>query len=368
VKILGPLTFSLATLVAPAGAAETLGFVVTDWKTAIHESQFMDECPEGMNAGNDEYWWRALPKDERARLTNNGTTPPVLRQHMPNHRGPNGEDVCQEPWLFDDPPLLTAEGPTSYGMNLDGTVDGAATAKTCGHEKFTGVDDRPAVDNQLYRLLGCIHGWRSDGLIEVSANGARRTNGLGMILIEVTGVDDRGNDDDVTVSFFRSIDQFTIDAANNVLPYATYRIDAADGVARYGGKLKGRIKDGLITTDPGNLSLPFYGNYAFQTIDFRDFRLELKLGDDPSSAEGMVAGYYGVDQLWEFVGELGWQPTGTYSCPALYAAIPKLADGYPDPKTGQCTALSSAFLIKTVAAFLRHPDGRAQTARAEATQ
>lgn len=361
------LTSALAALTwsaAPASAAETLGFVVTDWNTAIYESRFMDECPEGMNAGNDEYWWRALPKEERARLTENGTTPVVLRQHMPNHRGPNGEDVCQEPWLFNDPPLLTAEGPTAYGMNLDGTGDGQATPKSCAHEKFTGVDGRPAVDNQLYRLIGCIYGWRSDGLIEVAANGARRTNGLGMILIELTGVDDRRNDDDVTVTFYRSIDQFTIDAANNVLPYGTYRIDTANGAARYGGSLKGRITDGTLKTDSGDITLPFYGNYAFQAIDFRDLKLELNIADDASRADGMVAGYYGVDQLWEFVGELGWQPTGTYSCPAVYAAIPNLADGFPDPTTGKCTALSSAFLIKTVAAFIRHPDGRQQSAEA----
>ncbi len=351
---------------AASGQSQTLGFVVTDWNTAIYESRFMDECPLGMNASNDEYWWRALPKEERARLTNDGSLATVLRQAMPNHRGPNGEDVCQQPELFNDPPLLTAQGPIAYGMNLDGTANGAATAKSCAHQKFTGVDGRPAVDNQLYRLLGCIYGWRSDGLVEVSANGARQTNGLGLILMEVTGVDDVRNDDDVTVAFYRSIDQLDVDAANNVLPHGTYRIDHASGVPRYGDVLKGRIADGVITTEGRDISLPFYGNYAFQTMDLRDARVELSMSADGTRAEGLLGAYYRLDQLWEFLGELGWQPTASYSCPAVYAAIPGLADGYPDPDTGQCTAMSSAFKFKAVAAFIRHPTAATeQAARAK---
>jgi hypothetical protein len=42
----------------------------------------------------------------------------------------------------------------------------------------------------------------------------------------------------------------------------------------------------------------------------------------------------------------------------------KLADGYRDPKTGQCTALSTAYQIEAVPAFLIHPDNDAQTAEA----
>ena len=44
-----------------------------------------------------------------------------------------------------------------------------------------------------------------------------------------------------------------------------------------------------------------------------------------------------------------------FDCPALYEAVHKLADGYPDPKTGQCTAISSAYFIEAVAAFVIHP-------------
>ena len=46
--------------------------------------------------------------------------------------------------------------------------------------------------------------------------------------------------------------------------------------------------------------------------------------------------------------------TGDWSCPALYTAAKELADGYPDPKTGDCTAISSAFKFDALPAFVLH--------------
>ena len=338
---------------AASSKKTTLGFAVSSWNTAIYETRFMDECPGGINATNDEYWWRGLSKEQRGKQTENGMITQIMRQAIANHRGPNGEDVCQVPTAVNDPPLITVEGKISYGMNLDGTTDGHETPKTCKHEKFTGVDGTPAVDNQLYRLLGCVYGWRSIGHIETAANGSRRTNGLGMILVEVTDVDDPRNDDDVKVTFYRSVDQFTFDRSDNPLPYSTFRIDYDNGNPRYGDTVKGKITNGVLTTEPADVSLPFYGNYAFQTMRLRDVRLNLKIADDAAAAEGLLAAYYTTEQLWEYVGELGWQPTGVYNCPSIYQAMLKLADGYRDEK-GDCQAISSAFKVKAIAAFIRH--------------
>jgi hypothetical protein len=340
---------------AAAGEGKTLAFVVTHWNTAIYESRFMDECPEGLNATNDEYWWRSLSKEDRGRLTNNGMMTQIGRQAIANHRGPHGEDICQQPELVNDPPLKTAEGPTAYGMNLDGTPDGRATPASCPHQKFTGVDGTPAVDNQLYRLLGCVYGWRSIGHVETAANGHRQTNGLGMILIEIRGVDDPRNSDHVEVAFYRSIDQFTFSAADQVLPFSTYRTDSFQGKERYGDVLRGKIVDGVLTTEAGDVSLPFYANYAFQTMNLKSMRLRLNIAPDGSKAEGLVGAYYGLDQLWEYVGELGWQPTGVYNCVSIFAAMNRLADGNRDSETGKCNSISSAFRIKTVAAYVQHP-------------
>ena len=335
-----------------------LGFVVKHWFTAIHQTRFMDECPAGLNIANDEYWWRGLSNEDQARLTDNGLLETLRRWRYAINRGPNGEDVCAQPDVVTDPPLLTIEGDLSFGIDLDGTTDGAATPKSCPHDQFTGLNGDPGVDNQMYRLLGCIYGWRNNGIFEVNADEMRGTSGLGMILIDVSGVDDVENDDDVTVSFYRSIDQFAQGSTGEPVPFTSYRVDTApDGTPRYGDSLKGSIKDGVLSTESGDIKLPFYGNYTFNQHVFRDMSIELTLSDDGETADGMVYGYYDLDEFIAHITGTGLViSTAGFSCPAFTAAARQLADGYPDPETGDCTSLSSAFKLEAHAAFIIKPD------------
>jgi hypothetical protein len=360
--IVGAAVLLALAAATPAQAAPPadgkLGFVIRSWYTAVYETKFMDECPAGLNIANDEYWWRGLSKEERARQTENGLITTLNRWGVAAARGPGNENVCLNPYAVKDPPFITVEGRISYGINLDGNSDGKATPKTCAHENFTGVNGEVGVDNQMYRLLGCTYGWRADGIFEVNADEMRGTSGLGMTLIEVTGVDDARNDDDVTLTFYRSIDQHTLDPTGKPLPFSTYRVDVGpDGTQRYGQSLKGRIKDGRITSDSGDVRLPFYGNYNFMHPTIRDMSVDLKVSDDGKSVKGMVYGYYDVEEfIYHVVGTGAVISTAGFSCPALAEAAWKLADGHPDPQTGKCTTLSSAFRVEGFAAFVQKPE------------
>lgn len=344
----------------------TLGFVVRDWFTAIYNSKFADECPEGLSVSNDELWWRGLSKEERAEKTNNGLVQNLNRMPIAMRRGPNRENVCLNPTVVKDPPMRIVEGKYSFGVNLDGEVDGAATAKTCAHQNFTHPDGTPGVDNQMYRLFGCVYGWRKGGLPELNAHEGRGTSGLGMILIEVTGVDDVQNDDDVTVTFHRSVDQFALDGTGRPLPFSSYNIDVVDGKSRYGDRLKGSIKNGTITTTRGDVRLPFYGNYHFMHPSIRDMDLRLEIAADGAAAKGMITGYYNMDAFLHYVGGMVGHTSTADNCPAMYVAAHELADGYPDPATGQCTHLSTAFEVGAYAAFIIHPSPEQKVADREA--
>jgi len=364
------LLASAATQAADPGPSRTLGFVVKDWMTAVYESRFFDECPAGLNISNDEIWWRAMSKEERSEATQDGLLTTLNRWFRAVRRGPNGEDVCINPGVIkDDPPLLTVEGRTSFGKNLDGNIDGKATPNTCAHQNFVSPDGEPGIDNQMYRLIGCIYGWRKDGQVELNANEMRRTSGLAMILIEVTDVDDTWNDDDVTVSFYRSIDQFALDSTGKVLPFSSYRIDHTDGVPRYGDSLKGSIVDGVLTTESGPVQLPFYGNYNYMHPVVRDMSINLKLSEDGTMASGHAYGYYELENFLYMVGGLGPViSTANFSCPAFFEATYRLADGYPDPETGECTHISSAFEINSYAAYVIHPQAELEQPDATTAQ
>jgi hypothetical protein len=340
---------------APALAEEgKLGFVVRDWFDAVYNSKFSDECPEGLATPNDEIWWRNLSPEDRARLTNNGLIQTLTRQTVATRRGPNQEDVCLVPWVVKEPPQRIVEGKYSYGANLDGTLDGQATAKSCTHQKFTGLDGTPGIDNQMYRLIGCHYGWRRGGGVDANAHEMRGTSGLGMILIEVTGVTDPRNSDNVTVTFYRSIDQFTVDGTGRPLPYSSYRIALEHGMPVYGDSLKGKIVDGVLTTARGDVHIPFYGHYNFMRTLMRDMGVTLKIAPDGATAKGMITGYFSLDDFLYYDGGMSGHTAAGDSCPAMWDMGHRLADGYPDPKTGECTMLSSAFEIGTYAAFVVH--------------
>jgi hypothetical protein len=214
------------------------------------------------------------------------------------------------------------------------------------------------VDNQMYRLLGCNYGFHKGfGQYEVNANENRKSNGNGMTLIEISGVDDPLNDDDVTVTLYRSIDQYTLDGSGKFVPWASYRVDAFDGKPRYASKLKGKIVNGELITAPGEAHVPFYGNYTYMNLEARDFQIRMKISPDGASAKGITAGYFSVDEFLHYITGIGpIHSSGAANCPAMYVAAHELADGYPDPKTGECTMLSSAYDIEAVAAYVIHPD------------
>ena len=333
----------------------TLGFAVTLWNTAMYESMFMDECPEGPTPGNYEIWESTITPEERRTYPERLIT--QLR-HV-NYRGPNGEDVCEQPTVVQDPPLKIVEGKFAYGIDLDGNADGSATAKSCAHRTFTGLNGETGIDNQMYRLLGCVEAWRSYGHIENNANSHRRSSGLGTTLIEITDVDDMHNDNQVTITFYRSLGAFSLDSDNNVLPFASYDIDTENGIPRYGDSVSGRIENGVLKTNPGDVHLPHYGNYQYIRQLIRDMQLHMDVTTESGRTEGMVYGYYGVDQFYSYVrGMLTAFPNRhKFSCPAIYVAAHELADGHPNPETGECTTLSSAFEFEAVRAFINRPDG-----------
>jgi hypothetical protein len=343
-----------ATYAQPTHAADSnkLGFVVESWYTAIYDTEYMEECPEGIVIGNDEIWFNGLSPEDKDIETAGGTLQVLDAPRRPNQylRGPNGEDVCWHPEAVIDPPMRTITGKYSFGINLDGNTDGKATPNTCAHGNFQTPDGSiSGVDNQLYRLMGCVYGYRSEGYLEHHANRERQDESKGIILIDIDNVDDPRNDDSVEVSFYLSTTTLQFDTSGRIVPYGSYQTLGN----RYGDTVTGQIVDGVLTTEPGDVTLPLHGNDGFTDMVFRDFSIEMKISDEGIRAKGLWAGYHPVSSFWDHIQKVQHNvPVGQYSCPAMYVAAHELADGYPDPETGECTALSSAFTFDAVAGFI----------------
>jgi hypothetical protein len=117
----------------------------------------------------------------------------------------------------------------------------------------------------------------------------------------------------------------------------------------------------VLTTEPiPDLVIPWM-NLGVPTVQIiRDMRLQLKL--TPTSAEGVVAGYADVDTWYTQLirnDSTHHLSNGQISGISLYKALRRLADAYPDPKTGANTAISAALNAKFVQVFI-NSSGAAQ--------
>lgn len=337
-------------------AGETLGFAVTWISPSLYYDAAGNDCAGGPNETLD---WRdilarkGLSADRIKQLTDNPNGPDFLREII--HRGRNGENVCARPETdYLSPEWKTVTGKISYGVNLDGTTDGAATARTCQHEKFFGADGAAAVDNQLYRVMGCFKAFRGEqkkAFLPAYIN-ERMREGMITYLVELSGIDDRRNDPEITIAIYLGTDPLQQDASAGVMSDSTQRISSD---RRYHKIVRGQIKDGVITSETFDMDL-LSNALWLPEYHFKDARLRLTLNED-RSLSGMLAAY----QDWEsvFWGRVkSGTTTETYSannCPGLYRAFKRMADGGKDPVTGECSMISSAYTVEAVPAFLVHP-------------
>jgi len=337
----GALALVAIAMNVSAGPVEDgrIGYVLTERHWAIYQTdEAREECPEGFNIGPREQFDALFPARDGE-----------VRTELQTRLAREGDrfHLSTEPDSF---PFHDAQGTYAYGVNLDGRAD---------DDDFLSPTGVEGVDNQLHRALGCIPIYRGpDGAFYHFSNLFMYGNAYNRWLIEITGLDDLRNDDEVTVSFYRGLDDLMTDASGTgFVAGGTQRVDGRWGRS-FVQHVPGRITDGVLTTEPTEQtkfpwSFPGIGG-GFHL--FRDFQLELEL--TPQMATGILAGYVDVEQYSHRLNR-NWtthhQSYGALSAASLYRAMKRLADGHPDPETGENTAISSAVDIKMHQVYIVHP-------------
>ena len=352
----------LAAALLPAAAVEagfnrtpgSQGYVVSYfWQAMVPADQ--DHCPRGFTIDAGTAFLNSLPSGskERIRLSKAESYTELYEYHASD--GPKGENLCRTPWVVADPGMNLVEGGFAYGMDLDGGQP------SCRHAEFTGPKGEPGIDNQLYRLLGCIKGYQPNEAAETYHMNAYKV-GERTTLIEVTGLDDKRNDPDVQVAVMLSPDLPPLAANGTALHNASLRVTDK---AQYRNQLHGKIVDGVLTTEPQDLRLPMTsGPLVTSEYLIKAARLRLELQPD-GSLKGMLAGYFDTEKFFEQISMPGTRDGAVkggatnfgYSCPGLWYALQRLADGNPDA-SGKCTSISTAFRVEAVPAFVIHSEAR----------
>lgn len=368
--LIGSLGLAVGSVCQAAGepGPKSIGLVLTVWQPAIYQTaDGKDECPAGLQFTNKDNYLRQFTtpaaradferKFLRLGYANVGDDEGSLghpEQYM-LLRGAGGANVVYNPSSTSDPlPIRLVRSKLAYGLRLDGTIGGEATPRSCRHEKFDSPEGDRSIDNQLYRLYGCAAGWRKGGYNLEYTQGEFKDSSYNRVLIEISGVDDEHNSSHVVVRVFKGADDIPVDGAGKPIPWQAQRIDVR--YPQLMSETTGAIAGGVLTTEPVDQRFALYQSTAYVARYLRGMRIRLKL--DGPTADGLIAGYEDLEQWWDgyskgFGGVAN--EIGLWSPPAFYAAAHQLADGYPDPQTGQCTAISAAYHVQAVRALIVRP-------------
>jgi hypothetical protein len=317
------------------------------------------DCPQGTNPEND---WRKLLKtsyrtDEEIDKILDPENP--QRARVGGIRGPNRENVYEQPWVVPDPMMPGVTGELAYGFDLDGN----------GRNGFVSPAGEKGIDNQYYRAAGCWMAWRGPSR---QAHHSKYVNdgmrdGVFTVLMLVSGEgEDPANDDRVSVAFYLSTDKLVKDANGGIAHDYTFRVNPDP---RFQSVVNARTRNGILeSTTPTTLRLRHLETAPFFPAELvlHEGRVRVEMKPD-GSAEGLIGGYRSIDAYYK-----GWAAAGAIheltthvNMVGYWYALKKNADYKADRNAEANDSISTAYRMYMVPAFVIAPDGKSEVTTAQ---
>jgi hypothetical protein len=350
------------------------GFIVSHIAYALSkDANETGACPDGMTQGNAEIFAQTPEGHRRDGESDQDYARRVNQASQVLSTAPNGQNLCMNPEAGGPDShfrIVTGKNVPAEGIDLDGQdsrLNGKAAPNTCAHDDFRGLNGERGVDNQFFRLVGCSKSFQSTG--QSNTYEIAMYTGEWGILITLKGVNDVHNASNVEVGLYASADPIQLSPTRQALANATY---AMDQDPRFRATTHGRIVNGVLTTDPVDVRFHWVVNSIHLERPLQDARLRMTFTPD-GGLEGILAGYTPVEELYDF--QYGFRngkdaagnPANArlvsgsangqarvldHTCNGAYFEMKRLADGHRDPKTGQCTSISTQYRIKAIPAFV----------------
>ncbi len=307
-----------------SGARRT--FAISWFAAAVDASP--GQCPRMNTKPSEADYYAFLPRDEAARERAQRGAGGGIGPDLMAFRGPDRMHVTLMPGIVADPGNLAPASGAAPGFDLDGHA---------------------GVDNRLLTVEGCVEGFRRRGFLPMIFNEGRAA-GSPTGLLEISDIDDPLNDDEVFVTLLYSTDPQRRSPAKIVLADYTFRVTDNPAFAQDFVRFRGRIVDGVLTTEPAE-RLHVHEVTAIETTIWKP-RLRLQFLPD-GKLKGLIGGYLDWRRrfTWQVFRASDYENTIGMQAPALYNALKRAADGLADPLTGELNGISAAFEIEGVPAF-----------------
>ena len=226
------------------------------------------------------------------------------------------------------------------GFDLDDIESSEPEESTCYTVDSVDPEGRTGIDNQLAYIwtdLEGLVGEASKGLIQGAIN-----EGRFLIMIELQGVDDLQNDDDVTVHILSGIGDPDVGTKGVIAPDQTFY---ADEEASASMVTNAKIIDGMLEAGPVEFVVPINILDADFGMQVRSGKIRIEIQPD-GSFEGLMGGFI---KPAEFIGEL--LETGARAEAQLIG--PFFEDNTDRNRVnGRCTDFSAAFRFSGTTAFV----------------
>jgi len=234
------------------------------------------------------------------------------------------------------------------GFDLDSQIGGGSEPAACPHDDFDAPDGTPGIDYGLWSFIRQYEPMRQNQLIDSVISSAVK-NGEMSIVMELDGVDDLVNDDEVTVQIFSTQDSPLVGTDGKVLPNGTLAVHP--DTAYHSTIATGEIKDGVLVAGPFDLGLKFNIQIVDSAMQLTDTWIRLALGD--GTVSGILSSYWSVAQIDEIIGYPTAHngPAAGFDYDEFWTAMEAADAGY-DEASGECTSFTTVFRLDAVTAFL----------------
>lgn len=360
---------------APPGGVQ--GYVLTSFFFGVYETKSRVECGNGLNPGPRDQIAAQFPKVTAGQLAPGLTLEEIFIRREAGNFWPQLWDEKLNPL-----PWIEPTSKISFGLNLDGKVKptdySAPTAEQCKASaglvhRWGDIDPlvcnaETGVDNELYRVMGCAAGWRTNGSEAAFGDDAVRYQHYDRLVMELTNVENLENDDDVNVAIYRALDPVIMDGMARPMAGTTQRVDEERG-SRFVNKFHGKIVGGVLMTEPSEYFFPWMNNKGYQvhvTERVHDMRMKVKL--TPTTGEGVMGGYIDIAMFFDNLSRSRRTENHRgFTGPGIWKQMQLRADGYPDA-TGKNTAISTGMLVKFTQAFIEHGNTGKKLAQTDAAK
>ena len=235
--------------------------------------------------------------------------------------------------------IRESEPNVSDGFNLDDRVSTEQDNDACRIGDFTSPRGDEGVDNQFARLVPLIEaagGSALSSLVQAAIN-----EGDLLVLIQVDGLDDVENDDNISISIMRGRGETFIGTDGLLLPSLSFDIDTNEAISTVENVA---VVDGVAEAGPFEVQLPiFVFDFRFD-VTLLDGRIRLEFSED-GTAVGLIGGAVTIDNVLDIADTPGIQGRIPALIESLGATMADLSVEAP------CDAFSVAVGFNLIPAF-----------------